>query len=91
MSGNKMKIGNLNLVRVAFCTMLMLGLFVEATSAQDAREEQIDRDDLYESQIVSLTLHPARENVPALKYRLTRDRAEAVDRNAVIYLSLIHI
>ena len=78
-----MKIETLKLV--GFLVGVMLLLSIDVSRAQDAPEAKLNRDDLYESQIVSLRLYPAKESVPVFKHRLVKDPSGMLDRNAVIH------
>ena len=74
-----------SLANLCFVVTLLAGLAAGSALAQNQEEPPFDRDDLLEGQIVTLTLHPTKQDAPALKHRLVLERSEMVDRNAVIY------
>ena len=80
-----MNFGKHSVATLIFVAILFARPAAENTFAQDPEEPQLDRNELLEGQIVSLTLYPAKESIPALKHRFVLERSEMIDRNAAIY------
>ena len=68
-----------------FVATLLTSLLATHAFGQVSQEPPFDRTDLLESQIVALTLPPAKESVPVLKHHLVLEPSEMLDRNSVIY------